>query len=187
VEVAEQFADELPGGESLAVAAAEARQVKRPDHGPDDACGEWAAITVRHAAWLDWFGSKNGYDSAVYTHRTACHAAASRDVPPYTRACRKAADAEQAAQATLVRDIFNPYYTLSLPLKPHNGDVVNLAQAAYDNRTLPEGTLDNARLAVLGDALEKAGCADGELLGHLRSPGPHVRGCFALDLVLGKA
>ena len=130
VEVAEQFADELPGGESLTIASAEARQVKRLDHGPDDACGEWAAITVRHAAWLDWFGSKFGYDSAVYTHRTACHAAATRDVPPYTPACRKAEDAEQAAQASLVRDIFNLYCTLPPPLKLRNGDVVNLAQAA---------------------------------------------------------
>jgi hypothetical protein len=39
---------------------------------------------------------------------------------------------------------------------------------------------------VLADALEDAGCSDAGLLGHLRSPGPHVRGCWALDLVLGK-
>jgi hypothetical protein len=38
----------------------------------------------------------------------------------------------------------------------------------------------------LGDALEVSGCTDAELLAHLRSPGPHVRGCFALDAVLGK-
>jgi hypothetical protein len=46
--------------------------------------------------------------------------------------------------------------------------------------------LDRVRLAVLADALEEAGCADANLLGHLRGPGPHVRGCFALDLLLGK-
>lgn len=49
-----------------------------------------------------------------------------------------------------------------------------------------EGTLDPARLAVLSDALEEAGCAEAALLTHLRSPGPHVRGCWALDLVLGR-
>jgi hypothetical protein len=43
------------------------------------------------------------------------------------------------------------------------------------------------RLAVLADALEEAGCADALLLAHLRSPGPHVRGCFALDAVRGKS
>jgi hypothetical protein len=62
-----------------------------------------------------------------------------------------------------------------------------LAEAAYAERTLPPGTLDPARLALLADALEDAGCTDGELLGHLRGPGPHVRGCWALDLVLGKS
>ncbi|MBY0227976.1 MAG: hypothetical protein K2W96_01715 [Gemmataceae bacterium] len=64
--------------------------------------------------------------------------------------------------------------------------LVSLAQAAYDERLLPSGHLDNARLAVLSDALEEAGCADADLLPHLRSPGPHVRGCWALDIVLGK-
>jgi len=39
---------------------------------------------------------------------------------------------------------------------------------------------------VLADALEDAGCADADLLEHLRSPGPDVRGCWALDLVPGK-
>ena len=42
------------------------------------------------------------------------------------------------------------------------------------------------RLAVLFDALEEAGCDDAEILNHLRSPGPHVRGCWAVDLLLGK-
>ena len=65
--------------------------------------------------------------------------------------------------------------------------VVALANAAYDERELPSGHLDPARLAVLSDALEEAGCADADLLAHLRSPGPHVRGCWALDLVLGKS
>jgi hypothetical protein len=65
------------------------------------------------------------------------------------------------------------------------GTVVRLAQAAYDARVLPAGTLEPERLAVLADALEEAGCADEALLGHLREPGAsHVRGCFALDAIL---
>ncbi|HKB40626.1 MAG TPA: hypothetical protein VKD72_29640, partial [Gemmataceae bacterium] len=43
-----------------------------------------------------------------------------------------------------------------------------------------------ARLAVLADALEDAGCSDADLLSHLRGSGPHVRGCWAVDLILGK-
>jgi hypothetical protein len=57
--------------------------------------------------------------------------------------------------------------------------VATLARRTYDER-------DFAALPVLGDALEDAGCADPELLGHLRGPGPHVRGCWAVDLLLGK-
>lgn len=45
---------------------------------------------------------------------------------------------------------------------------------------------DPARLAVMADALEEAGCRDADLLAHLRSPGPHARGCFAVDPFLHK-
>ena len=48
------------------------------------------------------------------------------------------------------------------------------------------GTLDDARLAVLADAVEEAGCPEEELLAHLRSPGAHVRGCWAVDLLLSR-
>jgi hypothetical protein len=64
--------------------------------------------------------------------------------------------------------------------------VVAVARAAYDERELPSGTLDGARLAVLTDALEESGCDQADLLAHLRGPGPHVRGCWAVDLILGK-
>ena len=48
---------------------------------------------------------------------------------------------------------------------------------------LPSGELDPTRLAILGDALEEAG-SGAELLEHLRTPGPHVRGCYVVDLIL---
>ncbi len=61
-----------------------------------------------------------------------------------------------------------------------------LARFAYEHRTLPEGTLEPARLAALAEALEAAGCTDSEVLAHLRLQGPHWRGCLALDLLLQK-
>jgi hypothetical protein len=64
--------------------------------------------------------------------------------------------------------------------------VLKLAQAAYDNRVLPSGLLDHTGLAVLADALEEGGCSNAEILSHLRGPGPHVRGCWAVDAILGK-
>lgn len=93
-----------------------------------------------------------------------------------------------AAQfADLVREMFGTRCPpLAAPVPHCPAAVFSLAQAAYDERELPGGHLDNARLAVLSDALEEAGCTDETILSHLRSPGPHVRGCWALDLVLGK-
>lgn len=64
--------------------------------------------------------------------------------------------------------------------------VVQLAKAAYDNRILPAGTLDNARLAIRADALEEAGCADELVLEHLRNGGEHDRGCFVVDALRSK-
>jgi hypothetical protein len=58
---------------------------------------------------------------------------------------------------------------------------------SYDNRTLPASTLEPDRLAVLADALEESGCADADILGHLRGPGPHARGCHVLDATLEKS
>jgi hypothetical protein len=50
---------------------------------------------------------------------------------------------------------------------------------------MPRGELDPVRVAILSDALEEAG-GSGEILDHLRGPGLHVCGCWALDLILGK-
>lgn len=97
------------------------------------------------------------------------------------------------AQSALLRDIFgNPFRPLptltSALLTANDGLVVLLARAAYDERILPEGHLDNARLAVLTDALEEAGFEDEEMLSHLRKKDAvHVRGCAAVDWILGRS
>jgi hypothetical protein len=59
----------------------------------------------------------------------------------------------------------------------NGGTVRRLAESVYAGRAFD-------RLPVLADALEDAGCADADLLGHLRGPGPHARGCWAVDLLL---
>jgi hypothetical protein len=58
--------------------------------------------------------------------------------------------------------------------------VVGLAAGMYESR-------DFAPMPVLADALEDAGCAAPDILAHCRGPGPHVRGCWVVDLVLGKS
>jgi hypothetical protein len=99
--------------------------------------------------------------------------------------------ARQAAHADWLRDIFtNPFGAMPriVPswLAWNDGIVQKLAHAIYEERALSGGTLDNSRLVVLADALDEAGCDQPDLLAHLRSPGPHVRGCWAIDLLLGK-
>jgi hypothetical protein len=95
-------------------------------------------------------------------------------------------EAEGRAQANLVREVFGHVVrTGGFPSIWKTRDVVSLANAAYVERD-PTGHLDASRLAILSDALEEASCTDTEVLSHLRSPGPHVRGCWALDLILGR-
>jgi hypothetical protein len=61
----------------------------------------------------------------------------------------------------------------------NDGTIVKLAQAIYDERAFD-------RLPVVADALEEASCTNADILAHCRGPGPHVRGCWAVDLILGK-
>ena len=91
---------------------------------------------------------------------------------------------ENKVQADLLREIFgNPFRPVAIdPAWPawHDGIIVKIAQSIYDERAF-------ANLPILADALEEAGCANAELLAHCRQPGPHVRGCWAVDLLIGKS
>jgi hypothetical protein len=96
---------------------------------------------------------------------------------------RAATYQEYARQLCLLRDIFgNPFRpsrTDAAWLSWNGGTVVQLAQTIYEDHAFD-------RLPILADALEDAGCGDEDILGHLRGPGPHCRGCWPLDLLLDK-
>jgi hypothetical protein len=87
-----------------------------------------------------------------------------------------------SALADLVREVFgNPFRPVGLDptcLAWHDRTVPRLARTIYEERRFDD-------LPVLADALEEAGCADAALLEHCRSAGVHVRGCWALDAILG--
>ena len=109
----------------------------------------------------------------------------------HNKQCELGAAAEREVQVVLLRDIFGNSFRPSPPLSPavltwNDATVRRIAEGIYDERRMPEGTLDNSRLAILHDALLDAGCDNEELLTHLRSEGPHIRGCWALDQLLGK-
>jgi hypothetical protein len=92
-----------------------------------------------------------------------------------------------AVQIALVYEVCgNPFRPVTEPPGLLPGDLVRrLALAAYEGRS-PSGALDSAHLAVLSDAVEEGGFADAELLAHLRSPGPHVLGCWAVEGMLNR-
>jgi hypothetical protein len=140
----------------------------------------------RAAAWEAAFQA--AWASGVAPSEAMLQAdAAVPDAAAWVAGREAARNAERAAQAALLRDIIgNPFRPATVSPAWQTPQVVALAQAAYDQRELPAGTLDPARLAVLADALEDAGCDQADLLAHLRGPGPHVRGCWAIDPLLGK-
>jgi hypothetical protein len=87
---------------------------------------------------------------------------------------------ERKLLADLLRHVAgNPFRPQAVAAECLTSTVVSVAHMIYDERAFD-------RMPVLADALEDAGCADAELLGHLHRPGPHVRGCWALDLILAK-
>jgi hypothetical protein len=92
--------------------------------------------------------------------------------------------AECRAQAQLLHDIVgNPFRRDPVPpswLRWNDACLPRLAGTIYDQEMF-------ALMPILADALEDAGCANPEVLGHCRTPGVHVRGCWVLDLILGKS
>jgi hypothetical protein len=112
---------------------------------------------------------------------------ASADHPHGGEAWMVASREENASLCKVLRDLFgNPFRPVAVERAWLTAAGQELAQAAYEQRLLPSDELDPERLAVLADALEEAGCTDPAILSHLRGPGPHVRGCWCVDLLLSK-
>jgi hypothetical protein len=84
-------------------------------------------------------------------------------------------------QPALLRDVFGPlpFRGIAFPPAWRSPDAAGVAAGIYEDRAFD-------RLPLLADALMDAGCGDEDILGHCRSDGPHVRGCWVVDLVLGK-
>jgi hypothetical protein len=88
--------------------------------------------------------------------------------------------AEQAAHCDLIRCIFgNPFRPVAFDSRWRSETAVALSSAIYSERAFD-------RLPILADALEEAGCDHPDILTHCREPGPHARGCWVVDGVLGK-
>jgi hypothetical protein len=97
---------------------------------------------------------------------------------------------EKESQSLLLRCIFgDPFRPVAVDpawLAWNDGTIPKLARVIYEERRLPWGELDLHLLAALAEVLEDAGCTDAVILGHCRAEGPHVRGCWVVDLLLGR-
>jgi hypothetical protein len=154
----ERFADGLASRDDLVAAIVEIESQTYHEDRP------YRAAT---AAW---------HSAAVIASRDVAYFAAYHS----TEADDAPADVVNAAFADVLRCLFgNPFSPV--PLNPAwlTSPVVDLARTMYDNR-------DFNALPILADALEDAGCDNAEMLAHCRGAGPHLRGCWVVDLVLGK-
>ncbi|HKB35823.1 MAG TPA: hypothetical protein VKD72_05170, partial [Gemmataceae bacterium] len=90
---------------------------------------------------------------------------------------------EEGKLADIYREVFgNPFLEAQLGpagRPPYDGPAARLALEMYEAR-------DFGQTLALAELLEAAGCTDAWVLGHLRGPGPHVRGCWVVDLILDK-
>jgi hypothetical protein len=89
-------------------------------------------------------------------------------------------EAECEKQVRFFRDIFgNPFRPVAFDARWRTGDVLGVARGIYEDRAFD-------RMPMLADALMDAGCDSDDILNHCRGDGPHARGCWVVDLVLGK-
>jgi hypothetical protein len=176
VEVAERYAADLASEDERDRAA------KRLWALP--AAGEMAghyAVAVSSGAAQDWLRNPAVTGAfAFMCAQLAVHRQATTQTTSLA-AWRAATGATGAKQPALLRDIFgNPFHPVTFAPEWRTGTAVSLAAQMYESR-------DFGAMPILADALQDAGCDSEDILNHCRGPGPHVRGCWVVDLVLGKA
>ncbi len=189
VELAEQYADSQAPLEDLIEACDRAWDVvhEMERSGGDD----WPEQVEYAAAWAAAQASRTECEECPYYYCVIDTTDSIVDLVRYAVLTSggpsdewAAAKAEQLAHADLLRDIFGNPFRPICALSPtvlswNDGTVRRMADSLYEGRTFD-------RLPILADALLDAGCDSEDLIGHCRSQGPHTRGCWAVDLILGK-
>jgi hypothetical protein len=164
-------------GEQAADGLASLKEVRVMEFAPDDASPADATAALAVFALTAYPAGRVSEDVEQILAGTV--ADADVDAPAFWEAYRQ----EGTVTASQLDDLLgNPARPVALDrawLARDEAPVVRLARVIYDERAFD-------RLPILADALEEAGCTDAAILRHCREPGPHVRGCWVLDLILGK-
>ena len=171
LEMAERFAEGLTSRVQLREALASALEGSASPSGASPAA--YASQAARYA------GDSSAWRAAEGAARLAQLAAC-----PARRVARGERELARRGQAELLRDVFgNPFRPrtgIERAVRAWDGGAVGkIAAAIYDGRHFQE-------LPILADALEDAGCTSVEILAHCRTGEEHVRGCWAVDCILGK-
>ena len=185
VELAEQCADGPGGRRKL-----EAR-FHQVDDRPEPENGWWpyTRFCVKRAAHTERLVKKGGYESWQGVSEedevgTTGRASLVGPVNSFASSAEYYAGGDSFAMQQRIhgvfRDVFgNPFRPVAPDPKWLTGPVRSLARTIYRSQAFE-------RMPELADALERAGCPSPDLIAHFREPGEHVRGCWALDLLLGK-
>ena len=124
-----------------------------------------AAIHIAYDFWADWYEYAFPNVDEYFISG------------PYSNSLR---EDPRIYLPAITRDIFgNPFRPISFASEWRTDTAVSLARGMYESR-------DFGAMPILADALQDAGCDNDDILDHCRGPGPHVRGCWVVDLVLGK-
>jgi hypothetical protein len=166
VEIAEKFAD---GAASLADLASVRRSAYSLYDCAEDDCDDGYIMGGRTS-------------KSEYAARTAAYACKSVAHDAVEGSWIGVLDAglSETELALLVFELFaNPFCPATFDPTWRTSNVAAVAQSIYEERVFE-------RLPILADALEDAGCTSEDILNHCRQPGEHVRGCWALDVILGR-
>jgi hypothetical protein len=144
----------------------------------DDASEQRWYYLYEAAAMAVALGSGPGLPECLDSVLRSCRRAKGLAAPLYEESA--VVEAEEVHQLQLLRDIVgNPFQPGTIYRKWLTTTVTALSMQMYESR-------DFGAMPILADALQDAGCDSEDILSHCRGPGPHVRGCWVVDLVLGK-
>ena len=154
-----------------------------------------AATVAIHAARADYewlsFPDTASYACCIVQEATsaacwatatdACwHSEASTPSPEWPDVYQQVQQATLRLHGMALLDVFgNPFCSVALDPTWLTPSVFKLAQTIYEERAFD-------RLLNVAEVLQEAGCNNEEILSHCREPGPHVRGCWVVDLLLNK-
>jgi hypothetical protein len=145
---------------------------------PDARTTEWAPFHYMTGATRH-LGPGGGASSAASFAARGLACAAGREGGTQWVAARQV---EEAAQCPLIRDLFgNP----SRPFRFDSDWLSGQGRVAVERARnyYRQGKCES--LSELAELLEQAGYQDRAVLEHCRGPGPHIRGCWVLDALLG--